>query len=142
VVADQFGTLGTATYAGFRKRVGAWIIDTIIVAIVLNILGALLSGSGVGVVPTEVVGFMIGLLYFAGMESSSKQATLGKMTLGIVVTDREGNRITFMRATGRYLAKITSTLTLLMGYIMVAFTHRKQGLHDIIAQTLVVNGRR
>jgi uncharacterized RDD family membrane protein YckC len=141
VVADEFGALVTVTYAGFRKRMGAWIIDSIIVTILqLIILGGLLSGSGV--VTSNVVGFMIGLLYFAGTESSSKQATLGKMTLGIVVTDTEGNRITFMRATGRYLAKITSALTLLMGYIMVAFTHRKQGLHDIIAQTLVVNGRR
>ncbi|MDX6593454.1 MAG: hypothetical protein QOJ13_2650 [Gaiellales bacterium] len=66
-------------------------------------------------------------------------ATLGRRALGIKVTDVEGNRITFARATGRYFAKILSALTLLIGYIMAAFTARKQALHDLIAGTLVVN---
>jgi uncharacterized RDD family membrane protein YckC len=72
------------------------------------------------------------------MESSARQATLGKMALGIVVTDLDGNRIGFGRATGRYFAKILSALILLIGFIMAAFTQKKQGLHDIIAGTLVV----
>jgi uncharacterized RDD family membrane protein YckC len=80
-----------------------------------------------------------GWLYFALMESSSKQGTLGKMALSIVVTDVNGNRITFGRATGRYFGKILSGLILYIGYIMVAFTEKKQGLHDMIAGTLVVN---
>lgn len=74
------------------------------------------------------------------MESSAKQATLGKMALGIVVTDLEGARIGFGRATGRYFAKILSGLILGIGFLMAAFTERKQGLHDIIAGTLVVKG--
>jgi uncharacterized RDD family membrane protein YckC len=77
-------------------------------------------------------------LYFALMESM-KGATLGKMALGIIVTDLQGNRISFGRATGRYFAKIISSLTILVGYIMAGFTQRKQALHDIIAGCLVIN---
>lgn len=72
------------------------------------------------------------------MESSPTQATLGKMTLGIIVTDTEGKRVSFGRATGRHWAKIISGLILFIGYFMAAFTSRKQALHDIIADCLVV----
>lgn len=81
---------------------------------------------------------LINWLYFALMESSGRQATLGKMALGIVVTDLNGDKIGFGRATGRYFAKILSGLILFIGFIMVAFTQKKQGLHDMIAGTLVV----
>ena len=60
-----------------------------------------------------------------------------KKALGLSVTDLSGNRIGFGRATGRYFAKILSGLILLIGFIMVAFTQRKQGLHDMLAGTLV-----
>jgi len=72
------------------------------------------------------------------MESSDKQATMGKMALGIIVTDLEGNRVSFGRATGRYFAKILSALILLIGYMMTGFTQKKQALHDMIAGTLVI----
>lgn len=68
------------------------------------------------------------------------QATPGKRALGLIVTDYNGQRITYLRAFGRYWANLLSTLILLIGYIMVAFTERKQGLHDIICSTLVVRG--
>jgi uncharacterized RDD family membrane protein YckC len=71
------------------------------------------------------------------MESSSYQATLGKMVCGMKVTDLSGNRISFERATGRHFAKYLSGLILCIGYIMVGFTERKQGLHDLLAGTLV-----
>jgi len=71
------------------------------------------------------------------MESSSYQATLGKMIFGMKVTDLNGNRISFERATGRHFAKWLSGLVLCIGYIMVGFTERKQGLHDLLAGTLV-----
>jgi uncharacterized RDD family membrane protein YckC len=74
------------------------------------------------------------------MESSAKQATVGKMALGIIVTDLEGRRLGFGRATGRYFAKILSALILGIGFLMAAFTERKQGLHDMVASTLVVKG--
>jgi uncharacterized RDD family membrane protein YckC len=72
------------------------------------------------------------------MESSSKRATLGKMALGIIVTDLEGKRISFGRATGRFFSKILSGIIIYIGFIMVAFTDKKQGLHDMIAGTLVI----
>jgi uncharacterized RDD family membrane protein YckC len=72
------------------------------------------------------------------LESSSMQATLGKMALGLKVTDLNGKQISFGKATGRYFAKIISAIILLIGFIMVAFTEKKQGLHDMIAGTLVV----
>jgi len=78
------------------------------------------------------------MLYWGLFESSPLQATPGKMVLRIKVTDIEGNRISFWRAVGRYFSKIVSGLILGIGYLMIAFTEKKQGLHDIMAGTLVV----
>lgn len=97
-------------------------------------LGAVLAGS----MMIAAFSIMAGWLYAAGMESSSYQATLGKMALGLKVTDLRCNRISFARATGRHFAKWLSALILMIGFIMVAFTERKQGLHDMLAGTLVV----
>ena len=78
-------------------------------------------------------------LYFAYLESSDRQATLGKMALGLFVTDLQGQRITFARATGRFFAKfITGLIPFFIGYIMAAFTEKRQALHDIIAGCLVL----
>ena len=95
--------------------------------------------SGVSLVRGIVVRtlfFCASWIYEAVMESSSRQATLGKMAMGLKVTDEQGRRISFARATGRYFSKIISSF-FLIGYIMVGFTARKQGLHDMIAGTLV-----
>ena len=81
---------------------------------------------------------MMNWIYYAGMESSANQGTLGKMAVGIKVTDLNGERISFARATGRYFSKIISALIIAIGFIMVAFTSKKQGLHDMIAETLVI----
>ncbi len=78
-------------------------------------------------------------LYYALMESSERQATLGKVVLNLKVTDMNGNRLSFGRATGRYFAKIVSGLIPFgIGYILAGFTEKKQALHDFIAATLVV----
>jgi len=122
-----------SAYAGFWKRFGAWIIDELIIWAVSCILIIVSLGF------FYPFGIILGWLYFALMESSEKQATLGKMALGIVVTDMDGKRISFGRATGRYFGKILSVVILLIGYIMIAFTDKKQGLHDMLANTLVVN---
>lgn len=151
------------TYAGFWKRFAAYLIDTILIGAVsfmILIPGLALFGIGVAMSalndePSSVVGMIIAAiagylvfilviwigtwLYFALMESSSKQGTLGKMALGIKVTDLHGNRLTFGRATGRYFAKIISGMTMGIGYIIAGFTERKQALHDLIASCLVVN---
>ena len=85
-----------------------------------------------------VLAIVIYWLYYALMESSSRQATLGKMAVGIKVTDMNGNRINFMHATGRYFGKIISGAIFFIGYFMIIFTDKKQALHDIMAGTLVV----
>ena len=96
--------------------------------------GMALLGGGV----TFTFALVGSWLYEALMESSSHQATLGKMIFGMKVTDLNGNRISFARATGRHFAKWLSTMILFIGYIMVGLTDRKQGLHDILAGTLVL----
>ena len=143
-------------YGGFWRRVGAYLIDVILLAIVGSILGGILGfGTAVtmapGAMPDDVLlsqvmsannllSIALGIAYFAGMESSSFQATLGKKALGMVVTDLAGNRISLLRGIGRYFAKILSAIILCIGFIMVAFTGKKQGLHDMLAGTLVYVG--
>src|SRR5580704_19006473 len=77
-------------------------------------------------------------LSYSLLESSAWQGTLGKKALGLEVTDLDGNRISFGRATGRFFAKIISAIILGIGYIMAGFTEKKQALHDILAGTLVI----
>ena len=79
--------------------------------------------------------------YFTLLETSVWQGTIGKRLLKIKVTDLKGKRINFKRATIRFLGKILSS-QLLIGYIMILFTGKKQGLHDLIAKTLVLQAKR
>ena len=136
---------------GFWVRVLAYIIDAVILQFASSILSAvvvavMLGAAGVGAgeeaaVAALVVVYAIMILgnwlYFALMESSHWQGTVGKQALKLIVTDLNGERIGFGRATGRYFAKILSAMILLFGYFMVGWTQRKQGLHDMIAGTLV-----
>jgi uncharacterized RDD family membrane protein YckC len=84
-----------------------------------------------------VFGLIFSWIYFAGFESSHLGGTPGKWVLGIFVTDMEGKRISFGRATGRYFGKIVSGIILGIGYMMAGFTEKFQALHDIMAETLV-----
>ena len=141
------------TYAGFWMRFLAAIIDGVLVQVVVMPV-SFIMGAGVGMAGGAVsmpdtgrqivamiggmaLGLIGGWLYEALMESSAKQATLGKMLLGLMVTDEAGNRISFARASGRHFAKYISSFTLFIGYIMAGFTAKKQALHDMIAGTLV-----
>jgi uncharacterized RDD family membrane protein YckC len=72
------------------------------------------------------------------MESSTYQATIGKQILQISVTRLDGERLSFARASARYFAKLLSTATFFIGYLMAGFTEKKQALHDKIVQTVVV----
>lgn len=144
-------------YGGFWWRVLAYIIDWVILQIASSFVSGLfgfglaLPLTGIGVddfttMWTMALGmisaiFVLNWLYFALMESSKLQATVGKLAIGVVVTDLRGERLSFARATGRYFAKILSIMILCIGYIMVAFMPRKQGLHDLIASTLVYKTR-
>ncbi len=145
-----------SNYGGFWIRVVAYLIDTIILAVAGFVVGAvlgagLLASMGADGIEEDTwgatqllingVSIVLGWLYFAILESSTKQGTVGKMALGLTVADLNGGQISFGRATGRYFAKWLSALILLIGFIMVAFSERKQGLHDIIAGTLVLKGR-
>jgi uncharacterized RDD family membrane protein YckC len=121
------------TYGGFWIRVLAYIIDGILVGIVVGILTLTTDDAARNTVST-----IVSWLYFAFMESSARQATFGKSLLNMQVTDEQGQRISFLRATGRHFAKFLSAIILLIGFIMVAFDSRKQGLHDKLASTLVV----
>lgn len=133
------------TYAGFWKRAMAYIIDGFLLIVLVGFLniGAWAGSAGMHQGGMDFgLRIIIGWLYFALMESSEKQATLGKMALGIMVTNMHGHRITFMRATGRHFAKYISGIILLIGFMMAGFTKKKQALHDMIADTLVVNGKK
>jgi uncharacterized RDD family membrane protein YckC len=121
------------SYGGFWVRVVAALIDGILLSILFAVLNVG-SDQQLSGLFTSVVGW----LYYAGMEASTRQATLGKSVFGLVVTDTQGQRITFLRATGRYFAKFLSAIILFIGFIMVAFDARKQGLHDKLASTLVI----
>jgi len=153
----------TVSYGGFWKRFLAFIVDGIIISVALSIVGVHVSDTssygnmmygyghfnmyGYGMLPNYgaslfslgLTKLVIGWLYYAIMESTKHQATVGKMLLGMKVTDLHGNKISFGRATGRHFAKIISAIIVGIGFLMVAFTKHKQGLHDIIASTLVVN---
>lgn len=126
---------GILRYAGFGKRLLALIIDSILMGIAVNI-----AVWGFGIEDTSFYTGSHGLLYwiyYAVMESSEKQATLGKQAVNIRVGDENGHRISFLNATGRYFAKILSAAILLIGFIMVIFDSKKQGLHDKLANTYV-----
>lgn len=136
-------------YGGFWIRFVAYIIDTVVVNIGAGVIGALFGlvagmAGGAGD-PIDLVaglmGLILGWLYFALLESSVHQATLGKMILGMTVVAEDGGRISFGRATGRYFAKLLSGLILFIGFIMAGFDERKQGLHDKLASTLVVKAK-
>lgn len=144
-------------YAGFWIRFFSFIIDSIILTIFAIITGFLVGlvfgGAGttvnrldsapttaisIGQVVNTLVSLVINWLYYALQESSYKQATIGKQAVGLIVTDLSGEPITFRKATIRYFSHLISSLTLGIGYIMAAFTQRKQALHDKIAGTLVL----
>ena len=150
-------------YAGFWLRFVAYIIDGFVLGagfIAIIVVLAMVTGLGSAVsrihsgedigeafallgVASIFLGIGIaivgGWLYFAMMESSSWQATLGKRALSIEVTDMAGQRISFGRASGRHFGKIiTNLIPFAIGWILAGVTEKKQALHDMIASCLVV----
>ncbi|MBA4144290.1 MAG: RDD family protein [Cytophaga sp.] len=152
-------------YASFGQRLVAIIIDSIIIWLLqMFIIVPLLAAIGIGAAggmstmdmedPEQVGGLVavimamagtyfivamaVQILYFTFMESSKTQATVGKLAMGIKVTDLNGNKLDFGKAFVRNLCRLLSNFTFLIGYIIAAFTEKKQALHDIIAGTLVV----
>ena len=151
-------------YAGFWLRFVALIIDGIIIGVVQSFLilpilatagfsfasviqsGEMSEAEAIGMIATLMatmgttilISYTIGILYFTFMESSKFQATVGKLALGLIVTDLNGGKLDFTKAFVRNLGKIISSMILYIGYIMAGFTDKKQALHDMIAGTLVL----
>ena len=133
-------------YAGFWRRFAAAFVDGIILMVagffaggVFGFIYGVTTGTAEGVTfLSNIMGVVLGWLYSALLESSSRQATPGKMALGIKVTDLNGNPITFGKASGRHFGKLLSSVFFCIGFFMIAFTARKQGLHDMMAGCLVI----
>lgn len=163
-VAPAFAPTLPSPYAGFWLRVVAHLIDDVLLGMGIGILALIGVGMiGVGSFRTMLEGMngesapeippamisaialvalaslLLAWIYNAGMESSRHQGTLGKMALGLIVTDLQGRPIGFGLASGRYFAKIiTGLIPLGIGYAMAGFTEKKQALHDMIASCLVL----
>jgi uncharacterized RDD family membrane protein YckC len=136
--------------SGFWRRFAAFVIDF---SMLLAVLSPLSFALGFGFIPPHhkegtpyspsliLYGLALTIirwLYWSLMESSHFQATLGKMAMGLIVTDEYGKRISFARATGREFSKYFSSAILFIGFIMAAFTETNQALHDKVAGTLVL----
>lgn len=151
--AMEAATIRTA-YAGFWLRFVAWIIDSLILSaaflIILVPLTPLLFRhrpfEGPILMPATMallfwfyaLNLLCVWLYFALFESSTWQGTPGKRALGLFVTDMQGRRISFGRATVRFFGKLLSSAVLFIGYFMAGFTAQKQALHDMLADCLVL----
>jgi uncharacterized RDD family membrane protein YckC/ABC-type transport system involved in multi-copper enzyme maturation permease subunit len=148
------------TYAGFWRRAAAAVVDGVIVqagsaavGLAAGFMAALIESEEADVGaryahrPEDVVveyvawsvalSFAAGWLYHAAFESSSRRATPGKSLVAIYVSDAEGRRVSFLRASLRYFAKVLSA-GFMIGYFMAGITRRKQALHDLVAGTLVL----
>ena len=127
-------------YAGFWIRAIAYSIDCIILFIPLSVLFIAMKNAdaqaaeGVG----NIAAILLVWMYFSLMESSDYQATLGKKVLGLKVVDYKGQKISFLRATGRYFAKSISARPFFLGFFIAGLSERKQALHDTIAGCLVI----
>ena len=140
-------------YTGFWARLGAAVMDGFLVGLPVMLLSGILSFALAPASPADpssgqaastaftltlISGFAISWAYFAFQESSPAQATIGKRIIRARVTDLEGRRITLGRASGRWFGKILSAASLGLGFLMIGFSKRKQGLHDHLAGTLVM----
>ena len=138
-------------YAGFWQRVGAELIDQILLTTGMSVLWKVVTEIVNAMEPRNSLGLILALwcgtgvivvvmywLYFAVQESAPRQATVGKLAFGIRVTDLRGNRVSFGRATGRYFAKIVTAISLGIGYLVMLWSQQRQCIHDQIAGTLVV----
>lgn len=150
--------ISSPPYAGFWLRLVAHIIDHFVLAFALGgitVFVGLAMGVSAAVFDdmdnpanqiliitlSSILGIIfltVTWVYSAFMESSQYQGTLGKIALSLKVTDLEGNPVSFAQATGRFFGKFLSSFIFNIGYLMIAFTGKKQGLHDILSNCLVL----
>ncbi|PSG96415.1 hypothetical protein BRD56_10805 [Thermoplasmatales archaeon SW_10_69_26] len=139
------------TPASFWRRLGAYLLDAVVIFVATTVAAeAILGGQPPADIdplapaaldelwPYYALNGVIAWTYFASFESSTLQATLGKHLLGLQVTDEQGEPISFLRATGRYVGKLLSALPLGLGFLMVFSSERNQALHDHLASCLVL----
>jgi len=127
--------MGSSPYGGFMLRAGALLFDFIFILLFSSMTGMRLLTKADD---PSFFAWTLPWLYYAGLESSALQATLGKRLLGLKVTDLNGKKISFARATGRYIAKLVSIMTLGFGFMLAGMSPKRQALHDMIAGCLVV----
>lgn len=153
-VQIDYRSAGTGlVHAGFWLRWVAWLIDwLVLLAIrfaVLSVVGLLAMGIEAANLETEAVATVGGLIalgllylcawpYYALMEAFAGGATLGKKALGLQVIDIDGETPTFAQTSVRFFLRIVSAALLGIGFLMIAFTGKRQALHDIAANCLVV----
>lgn len=143
-------------YAGFGLRLAAWMLDWVILAalrfavlmITAMVVAAIESANPGAPMIRDVGGWVILALfvlcpwpYYAIMEASKVQATVGKLAAGIRVEDIDGGRATLLQTAVRYLLRFFSALMLGIGFLMVLWTKRRQAFHDIGANTIVTRKR-
>lgn len=139
-----------ANYAGFWVRLGAFMIDLVLICIIsVPIIVAIMrssewlaAGGYLIVGPYILLGVLgsIGLVYFPSFWTWRGQ-TPGKMALGIKIIRTDGNPISFGRAILRYLGYLVCFLSVYIGFVVIAFQKQKRGVHDLIADTCVITTR-
>ena len=121
-------------YAGFFRRYAAALIDALIM-----IVPSLFIGGSVAVIPLSFgLGLVLGLLYKPVFESSVMAATPGKALMGIVVQSEDGQTLTYKKAVIRYLCSYLSIAIMGIGYLMQPFTSKRQTLHDMLSEAVVI----
>lgn len=99
------------------------------------IVGGSFNSFGVSVGMPAFIGFF----YFPFFESSALKATPGKALLNMVVLTESGDRASFKAAFIRYIASFLSSIICYIGYLMQPFTAKRQALHDMMSETIVVD---
>ena len=145
-----FSNLSSFEYGGFWLRFAAvfldWILSTILVFLACFAITFIYGSSGFyGGLELYLLATLVSgvgnWFYYSLFECSGKRATPGKLACGLVVVGLDGEKISFLKASGRYFGKIISSLILGIGFLMCAFTAKKQCLHDMMANCLVVHKR-
>lgn len=108
-------------YASFGSRVIARIIDVLIIGI-----------------PASILPILPALLYWGFLQSGSKQAIIGQRIMGIKLVSLDSGSVTFLQASGRWVANLLNVATLFLGFLMFFFNRKRQCLHDYIAGTVVI----
>jgi len=122
--------------AGFWRRVGALIVDALVLAIPTIIVIIVLGNTGIA----NAITTLISLVYYVALEGGPTGQTVGKRALGIRVLDFRGGTgaIGFGRALVRNLVKYISGVVVLLGYLWMLWDREKQTWHDKAATSVVV----